>query len=170
VSQSAVAYVKSLRTTPNGAQITATEKLVLLLLADYFNHSLGFAYPSVATIAADASRSERRVREITRSLEKKGVLQVQLRKNGTNNDTNAYRFPGLVDQSTAAKSRSRSPAKSSTNLLRAVAAKPSTNQGLTPTSPGELAAQPTTKTTNQRRPSASGKMLRLIQQAKETKA
>jgi DNA-binding transcriptional ArsR family regulator len=54
--------------------LSATEKLVLLRIADYAGPDGGNAYPSVTTIAAQTSLTDRAVRGVLRRLEDRGVL------------------------------------------------------------------------------------------------
>lgn len=64
--------LKSLR----GADLTAAEAYVLVLLVSYSNAGRENAYPGVARLAADSGIDKRRVQRILRSLEAKGAIVV----------------------------------------------------------------------------------------------
>jgi hypothetical protein len=64
-------------------KLSASEKLVLMALCWHYPN----IYPSVARIAALASRSERCVRSCLRSLQEKGLIEVHYRRDGQAQDT-----------------------------------------------------------------------------------
>jgi hypothetical protein len=92
MSLHAVAYVKGMLVAPGGEPLTAAEKLTALCLADYFNAEAGYAYPSVERLAAESLVGERQCRRIIRSLERKGVITVEV---GGGRLASRYRFPQL---------------------------------------------------------------------------
>jgi hypothetical protein len=77
---------------PNGQPLTPAEKLVALVLADYFNSELGYAYPGIERLAAEALVGERHCRRIIHQLETKGVISIE---QGGGRFANRYRFPGV---------------------------------------------------------------------------
>jgi hypothetical protein len=93
-------FVKSLLKGINGEPLTRSEKLIALVLADYYDESYGFAWPSISRLARESLMSGRMVRRVLRSLEEKGILQT--RKGGGVGCTSRYRFPGLVDSENTA--------------------------------------------------------------------
>lgn len=82
MSWKATAYVKELIVCPNGQRITAVEKLVLFVLADYHHTKQNIVWPSQETLAEEALCSERTVRRVISSLVEKGVLEVASRQGG----------------------------------------------------------------------------------------
>jgi DNA-binding Lrp family transcriptional regulator len=70
----AIDYVNNLSAAPNGSRITSTEKNVLRALAQFFNATVWFAFPSMRKLAQRCSISVRHCRRTIRSLEGKGVI------------------------------------------------------------------------------------------------
>jgi hypothetical protein len=71
---------------------SGTELVVLLAIADYVNDGKGgVAWPSVATLAKRARRSERQTQRILGNLEKSGELQIS--PGAGPNGTNLYKVP-----------------------------------------------------------------------------
>jgi len=96
VSWRASAYIKELRTCPNGEVISCYEKLVGLVLADsHQDKTHAYTYPSVQTLAADAGVDERTCRRILRSLERKGVIVSHKPERQGRGQVTFYRFPAL---------------------------------------------------------------------------
>lgn len=96
MSLHATAWAKSLTTTPSGERITRSEKLLLLILSDYYNPAQQCAWPSMKTLAEHSLLTDRRCRSIIRSLEGKGVVKVQrVRLPNGDNAPNRYFFPAL---------------------------------------------------------------------------
>lgn len=92
----ALAHVREMRTAPNGQALTPTEKLVALIIADFFNAEHGYAWPSMIRLAADSMLGERQCRRTVRSLEAKGVIVVEVGGQADGrNVANRYRFPGI---------------------------------------------------------------------------
>ncbi|MEW6129604.1 MAG: helix-turn-helix domain-containing protein [Acidobacteriota bacterium] len=91
MSWKATAHVKELTHAPGGEPLTRSEKLLLLIIADYYNDEKKCAWASVPTIAENALLSQRRVQQVSRSAEMKGVLRVTHR----NGKSNVYRLPTL---------------------------------------------------------------------------
>lgn len=89
----AVGYVKEMLVAPNGETLTPAEKLVALVLADYYNSELGYAYPSIERLAAESLVGDRHCRRIIKQLETKGVLSIET---GGGRFANRYNFPGLA--------------------------------------------------------------------------
>jgi DNA-binding MarR family transcriptional regulator len=96
MSWKATAFVKSLTQAPNGERLTATEKLVMFVLADSHNDDHGKAWPSLRRLAEQSLLSERQARYILRSLESKGLLRV-CRGTGRGN-TSEYLILGLTER------------------------------------------------------------------------
>lgn len=88
----AVAHVKEMLVAPNGEPLTPAEKLVALVLADYYNAELGYAYPSIDRLSAESLVGERHCRRLIHSLESKGVVCIEA---GGGRFANRYRFPGV---------------------------------------------------------------------------
>jgi hypothetical protein len=88
----AVGYVKEMLVAPSGEALTPAEKLVALVIADYYNAELGYAYPSMERLAAEALVGDRHCRRIVKQLEAKGVLAI---RQGGGRFANRYAFPGL---------------------------------------------------------------------------
>lgn len=96
VSWKASAYVKELIRAPNGDRITRSEKLLLLVIADSYNDDESGARPSIHTLAEQTLLSARRVRELQRSSERKGVLSIASRQRSDGGSMqNFYSLPGL---------------------------------------------------------------------------
>jgi hypothetical protein len=89
----AVGYVKEMLVAPSGEALTPAEKLVALVIADYYNSELGYAYPSMERLAAESLVGDRHCRRIVKQLEAKGVLAIE---QGGGRFANRYRFPGLT--------------------------------------------------------------------------
>lgn len=64
------------------ADLPTTEKMVLLAIADSADDDGDNAWPSVATLARKASVSERRVQQIVKGLESRGLLTVHPQAGG----------------------------------------------------------------------------------------
>ncbi len=95
MSWKASSYVKRLSHGPSGELLTRSEKLVLLILADYYSDKDGVAWPSVTTVAKDAMLSERRARQVIHNLEKKGSISIDPRRPLAGPQPNIYRITGL---------------------------------------------------------------------------
>jgi Helix-turn-helix domain len=97
MSWKASAYAKEVSTAPNGKRITRSEKLLLLILADYYNDARGCAWPSIKSLASEAMLSPRRVKELLLSLETKRLIkrETTTRDDG-GQDVNLYAFPALT--------------------------------------------------------------------------
>lgn len=88
----AVAHVKEMLVAPSGQPLTPAEKLVALVLADYYNAELGYAYPGIERLAAESLVGERHCRRLIHQLEQKGVVSIEA---GGGRFANRYRFPGV---------------------------------------------------------------------------
>ena len=86
MSWKATAFVKKLR------DVTRSEKLLLMVLADYHNNAKRAAWPSVKTLAEDCLMSERTVERMLARLE--GRFLLRCKGNGRGN-VSAYQFIGL---------------------------------------------------------------------------
>jgi hypothetical protein len=96
----ASAWAKTVTHAPSGEPITKTEKLFLLVVADYVNAETGVAWPSVARLARECLMSQRNVRYVAQSLEAKGLLRIErIRKDDGSNANNRYRFPAMAPES-----------------------------------------------------------------------
>lgn len=89
MSWRATAYVKTLTKHPDGSELTAREKLLLFVLADYHNDDRGYAWASLGSIARDALTSRRHVITLIDELETKGTLFVTRREQ----KSSLYSFP-----------------------------------------------------------------------------
>ena len=99
MSWQACAFVKEIKESRTGAEITRLEKFVLLILADSYNPDKGYALPSGPCIAEWALMSVRQVWRIIKSLEKKEVIGVERHKDRdglpVRGKPNFYRIIGL---------------------------------------------------------------------------
>jgi len=89
LSWRATAYVKTLTKHPDGSALTAREKLLLFVLADYHNDDKGYSWASLGSIARDALTSRRHIITLIDELETKGTLGVLRREQ----KTSLYYFP-----------------------------------------------------------------------------
>lgn len=96
MSWQATAYVKSLRSCPDGTAITRSQKLLLFVLADYHNSAHRVAWPSQPLLCEEALCSRRQLFNDLVFLEKHGVIRrvVNLGRAGGS----AYEFCGIDDQ------------------------------------------------------------------------
>lgn len=93
----AIDYVNNLISAPNGSRITSTEKNVLRSLAQFFNATLGFAFPSMRQLAQRCSISVRHCRRTLKSLERKGLIArtYMVRQRDGSQTSNEYFFVEL---------------------------------------------------------------------------
>ena len=73
MSWRATAWAKQWR---EDSGITATEKLLLLILADYHDEERDVAWPAVLTLAGDALLKERQTRTLLGALQRKGFIAI----------------------------------------------------------------------------------------------
>jgi len=105
MSHAAMTYAKSLSKAPDGSKIKGSAKAVLLLLADWHNDELGFAFPSVRLLADRAGISIRHCRRQLEALESSGVMEriyIQHAEYGGQGPS-IYIFPALDTAQTRAK-------------------------------------------------------------------
>jgi hypothetical protein len=96
MSWKATAYVKPLKAAPDGTPITRSEKLLMLILADYHNDEQRAAWPSGQTLARDALLSLRYVRKLVLSLKRKGLVCTSRRLTHEGDpDSTRYHFHAL---------------------------------------------------------------------------
>lgn len=96
MSWKATAYVKPLSAAPDGTPITRSEKLLMLILADYHNDEQRAAWPSGQTLARDALLSLRYVRKLVLSLKRKGLVCTSRRLTHEGDpDSTRYHFHAL---------------------------------------------------------------------------
>ncbi len=106
MSWKASAYVKELVFAPNGERLTRSEKLLLLVLADYHDERLNEAWPSVKSWAEDAMMSEQRLKELRTGLIRKGVITSSPVQNSDGTwGSNRYTFTGLTTRREVAPTR-----------------------------------------------------------------
>jgi hypothetical protein len=74
VSIRAVAYVKELKECEDGAALSAGQKLLLMVLADYHNPETRTAWPSLPTLAGESLVSEAQARRYLQYLERHCVV------------------------------------------------------------------------------------------------
>ena len=60
MSWGATAYAKKVRECPNGELITKSEKLLFMVMADYYNEERGASWAGVKTLAGDALMRDRK--------------------------------------------------------------------------------------------------------------
>jgi hypothetical protein len=96
MSLHAMAWAKTITHGPTGDAVTRSEKLLLLVLADYYNGEEGCAWPSMSRLAREALMTERHARTLTQSLEAKGLVRIErVRLADGHNATNRYHLPAL---------------------------------------------------------------------------
>lgn len=86
MSVEAIGWVASLR------GLNVGDKAVLYALANRVNGASGRAYPSVATIAAEAGGTVPAVRRILRRLEALGLVETTRRRHGARETSASYRL------------------------------------------------------------------------------
>jgi|SRR4051812_3916762 hypothetical protein len=106
----AVEFVAQLRRSPGGKMLRASQKAVMFVLANRLNKKLGYAYPSMQSIAAESGITKRRAQQVLKNLEMAGVISTTRRKaDDGKNKTNCYCFPNFSDwlSTQAMKNRAR---------------------------------------------------------------
>jgi hypothetical protein len=99
MSWRASAYVKKLIVAPNGKRVTRSEKLLLLVIADYYNDSFKKAWPGIPDLVRDTMLSRRRIQELQRSCERKGIIKILPNAKGNGaSDYNSILFLELLKQ------------------------------------------------------------------------
>jgi hypothetical protein len=107
-----MAWAKTVTHGPTGDTITRSEKLLLLVVADYHNAETGHAWPSMTRLAREALMSERHARTLTQSLEAKGFIRIErVKRPDGNNFTNRYWLPALPVEGLQGAALHRNPAK-----------------------------------------------------------
>jgi hypothetical protein len=105
--------VKELRVAADGSKVTALEKLVLLMLSEFYNRTDGYARPGIDHLAEDCSLSRRATQQTLYSCEAKGLLRIERQPSmpGRHQEPSHYYFtlPGLP--SIVRASDARTPAK-----------------------------------------------------------
>lgn len=97
MSWRATAWVKRLSVHPDGTPLSAREKLLLFVLADYHNDDRDCAWAGLTAIARDSLTSRRHLQTLLSRLETKGTLRIERRAQ----NTNLYRFAGLGGEATS---------------------------------------------------------------------
>ena len=99
MSTRAVAYIKALVVCPNGEQLTRTEKLAGLVLADsHQDRAHRRTYPAIEGMAEDSMMSERHFIRMLASLERKGVIRREYPDGRGRGKTTFYFFPELDEK------------------------------------------------------------------------
>jgi hypothetical protein len=112
MSLHAMAWAKTVTHGPTGDAITRSEKLLLLVVADYHNAETGHAWPSMTRLAREALMSERHARTLTQSLEAKGLIRIErVKRPDGNNFTNRYWLPALPVEGLQGAALHPNPAK-----------------------------------------------------------
>jgi hypothetical protein len=98
VSDTAEAYVSSLRTYPDGRKLVASEKAVLAYVAKSHHNELGIAWIGIPLLAVRACMSERTAQRHLRKLAAGGLIAVErsYREKGGGQSSNHYSFPLLA--------------------------------------------------------------------------
>ena len=91
MSWHATASVKPITHDAFGRKLTSTEKLVLLILSDYYSDESRCAWPGIARIATESLLSLRQVLRVLKSLEDRQLIATERRPN----KSNVYRFKFL---------------------------------------------------------------------------
>ena len=77
----------------NGEKVSATEKVILLLLADYPNAGEQESWPLISTLASESCLSERSVRYALKGLKDKGIISIRyIKVEERTNAANRYRL------------------------------------------------------------------------------
>ena len=71
-----ISYIKKLKVTTHGTPISKYEKLLLFVLADYYNEGTGEAWVSLPRLAAESLHTQAGVVRTLQGLERKKVLQI----------------------------------------------------------------------------------------------
>lgn len=96
MSWAASAYVKTLTTAPDGTKITRSEKMLLFVLADYYNDEQHAAWASIGEVARHALLSVRQAQRLCKALVTCGVLALHTRIDPKHGQlSNLYAFPSL---------------------------------------------------------------------------
>jgi len=81
----------------NQSKSSGFDKLVLILLADFYSETERCAWPSIGTLAAKAGVCENSVRSSLKTLEKSGEIKIEVRRHAEGmNRSNRYHFPLFV--------------------------------------------------------------------------
>jgi hypothetical protein len=133
MSWRASAWVKTLTTHGDGTRLTAREKLLLFVLADYHNDERDCAWAGLTTLATNCLTSRRHVVTLISQLESKGTIRIERRKGGSN----FYFFVGLTREATSSVRKARtSTAREATSLVtREVATAPTREVATAPEPP-----------------------------------
>jgi hypothetical protein len=91
LSWQATAWVKSLTHHADGSPLSAREKLILFVLADYHHEERGCAWASVRRAAEDSLTSVSRFMDLITRMEKRGTIRIERREG----KSNLYHFPAL---------------------------------------------------------------------------
>ena len=139
MSWGATAAVKSIVVDPLGKRISAREKLVLFVIADYYNEEYRCAWAGLSSIARDSLTSRRHLQTIISKLEERVLLNVERRER----ETNIYRFPFLGLQRVEVPREATSLPREITARGREVATAPPREVATAPEPPMNLQLEPT---------------------------
>jgi hypothetical protein len=92
VSHEAVTYIKNLKVCPNGEQLTFAERLIALLVADYYQHADG-CFASLETLTSDGGMSKRYCQALIAALETKKLVIKDRPKSQGRGKLTCLRFP-----------------------------------------------------------------------------
>jgi hypothetical protein len=129
LSWKATAKVKDL-----SANLTRSEKLLLLILADYHNDKTEQCDPKVQVLAEDALMGTRRVQQILTSLELKGFIRIEGREGGRRRSAQ-YWLTCLREKGEIIAPQGRSPLRPTPESPFAPGAKSPTPKGEIPHAP-----------------------------------
>lgn len=98
MSWRATAYVKTLTTMPaTGAKLRPSQKLLLMVLSDYYNDEQEAAWPSLKRLAEESLVSKRSAITIIQECVAGGILTTETRRDSRGGHTsNYYRFVALA--------------------------------------------------------------------------
>lgn len=98
MSIEAIQYARSVQPRADG-ELLSSERHLLLLLGSYHDMGKGYAWPSVGRLAREMGVCKRRVQQLIRSAQRKGVLVVRCCQPDERGKqpTNRYSFPGLEE-------------------------------------------------------------------------
>ena len=92
----ATAYVKDLRMRPDGKKVTKAQKLVLFVLADYYNNERGDAWCSLRNLARESLHTPSGLVRVLHTMELAGLLVITRDPRAAKTRvTNRYQFTAL---------------------------------------------------------------------------
>jgi len=116
MSWRATSYVKRLRCHADGTPLTAREKLILFVVADYYDDRRGCAWPGFSVLSEEALTSRRHLGTLLEQIEGHGTLAIE-RSDGR---SNSYRLPKLAKTREASSLETREATSLPANKTREI--------------------------------------------------